>query len=144
MNTYYRSHVDDRALALTHHDGRASVDKVESRLQVYANHSVPLLFGHAEHQTVLRNAGIVYQHVDRTEVFMHLLHHLGSLSKVSSIRSVSKTLHALSFDFLTSSFAVFVNYQISESNVSAFFCEFQRDSLADTTGSTRYQGSFTS
>ena len=37
VDAYYRSHVDDRAAALAHHDGQNGVDKVESALEVHAD-----------------------------------------------------------------------------------------------------------
>ena len=61
------------------------MDKVEGRLEVDSNHGVPLLLSHAEHEAVLGDAGVVYQDVDRTEVLLYFVYHLGSLFKVGCV-----------------------------------------------------------
>ena len=143
MNTDHAGHVDDRTLALAHHDWCASVDEIESRFQVNGNHGIPLLFAHAHHEAVFCDTGIVHQDVDRAEVSVYFFHHFSCLSEVSSVRSIADALNALSFDFLACCFAVFVDDEVGEGNVCTLFCEFQGDGLANAAGGTCNQCGFT-
>ena len=133
MNTDDRSHVDDATATLPHHDGNAGMDKVESRLQVDGNDCVPLLFGHAEHQSVLGDAGIVDQNVNTSELLLHGLDHVFGLCKICSIRSIAFGLHSFGGNFLL---CFFVYCEVGECNVGTFLSKSQRDSLSDTACST--------
>ena len=85
MYAYYRGHVDDAACLLAHHDGGASVDKVEGRLQVHVDYHVPLLFRHTHHQSVARNTGVVYQNIDAAKVCVDSLYYLSRVFKVGGV-----------------------------------------------------------
>ena len=119
------------------------MDKVEGRLEVDADDSVPLCFGHAHHQSVLRDTGIVDQDVNAAEVSVYLLYHFFGLRKVSSVAGVGDTLYALSFDFSLCGFTIFVDNEVGECDVGTFFSELQGDSLANAAGGTCNQCGFT-
>ena len=68
----YAGHVDDGTTALTHHNGDASVSEVEGGFEIDVDDGVPLRFCHAEHEAVFRDAGVVDQNIDLTEIFVHL------------------------------------------------------------------------
>ena len=89
MNAYYRSHVDNATALLTHHDWGTSMNKVESRLQVYSNNCIPLGFAHTHHQAVLSDTCVVYQNIYRTEFFLNLSYYVSSVFERSCVRSVS-------------------------------------------------------
>ena len=135
-----RRHVDDGAAALAHHDGRAGVNEIEGRLQVHGNDCIPLLLGHTHHESVLRDAGVVHQDVDRAELFLNPGHYVGRLGKVGCVRGISHAFHAFGCYFCLGSLAVLVDDKVGKSDVSAFFGELQRDGLADATGGTRDEG----
>ena len=61
------------------------MDEVKGRLQVYGYHGVPLLLGHAHHEAVFCDSGIVNQNVYRAKVFFHLANHLLGLGKVGGV-----------------------------------------------------------
>ena len=67
---------------------------------------------------------------------MNLLHYLFGLSEVGSVGSIAFGLNTESSDFLLGLFAVFINYEVGECDVGAFFGETQSNLLADATGST--------
>ena len=74
MNAHDGGHVDYRAAALAHHDGKDGVDEVEGAFEVDGDYGVPLSLGHAHHQTVFGYAGVVDKDVDAAEVFYNLRH----------------------------------------------------------------------
>ena len=80
-----RSHVDDRAAALTEHVGQNGVDEVERALEVDCNHGVPLLFGHSHHQAVFSDACVVDKDVDTAEVFNNFSNDFFGLVEICSI-----------------------------------------------------------
>ena len=139
MDTHDAGHVDDRAVALAHHDGQAGVDEVEGRLQVDGDDGIPLLFAHAQHQSVLGDAGVVDEDVDASEVFFHLLDHLFRLGEVGSIAGVALGLDAKRFYL---SLCLFVDGEVGECDVSPFLGESQRDSFSDTACCTRDECGF--
>ena len=143
VNTNHRRHVDDAAGALLHHDRRASVDEVESRLEVHVQDGVPLAFAHTHHQAVFRDAGIVYQDVDTAEILHDFSDDVVCFLEIRSIRGITLGFHAQRFQFSLGSQTVFVDFQIGKSDVSPFGRQFQSHSLANTTGSARYDGHFT-
>ena len=85
MNTDNRCHINDRATALTHHNGHTGMNEVERRLQVYGNHGIPLLFCHAEHEPIFGDTGIVDQNVDAAKLFLHFVYDLLCFGKVGRI-----------------------------------------------------------
>ena len=80
------------------------MDEVERRLEVDVEHSVPLLLGHAEHESVLGDTGIVDEHIDRTEVLLYLNNKKNSIKKVDSISGISLTLNSNGLNLLATSF----------------------------------------
>ena len=136
VNAHHAGHVDNRATSLAHHNGHAGVDEVESRFQVHCNHCIPLLFGHTEHQSVLGDAGIVHQNVNRAKLLLHGFHHLLSLCKVGSVAGVALSLHALGCNLL---FGFLVNCQVGESHVGSLLGKLQCDSFSDTACRAGYQ-----
>ena len=102
-----------------------------------------LLFGHAHHQAVFGDAGVVYQNVDTTEVVLYLFHHFLGLLEVGGVRGVTFSFYAESFDFGFGFFTVFVDNEVGECYVGAFGGEFQGKGFADTTGRTGDEGGFT-
>ena len=108
------------------------MSEVESRFEVDVNHGIPLGFRHTEHESVFRDAGVVDQNIDLTEIFVHLLHDFCGFFEVSCVRSVSNALHAFGFNLLTSGFSVFVDDEISECDISALFCKLKRECFTDS------------
>ena len=112
------------------------MDEVEGRLEVHGDDSVPLCFSHAHHESVFGDACVVDEDVDASEVSVHFAHHFSSFFKVGCVGGVGLSFHALRFDFFFCGFAVFVDDEVSESDVCAFFSEFQGNSLTDATCGT--------
>ena len=73
---------------------------------------------------------------------MNLLHNLGCILKVSSVRGITFCLYAESCDFLFCLLGIFVNHQVRKCHVSSFRSKFQRDCLADAAGCARHDGNF--
>ena len=93
-----RSHADYGTAALAHHDGGDGVDVVERRLEVDGEHSVPLLFGHAEHETVLGDACVVHQDVDPAEIGMYLVYDGFGAGEVGGVGFVGLYLYPEGLD----------------------------------------------
>ena len=118
------------------------MDIVECRLEVDGDHGVPLLLGHAEHQAVLGDSGVVDQNVDVAEVVLDFLDYLLGGREVGGVRRVTLAFHALGRDFLFGFLAVLVDDEVGESDVATFGSEFQSDFLADAAGGARDDGYF--
>ena len=119
------------------------MDKVECRLQVDSDNGIPLSLGHAHHQSVFGDTGIVDQHVNRAEIRLYLIDNLFCLGKVSGIAGISLGLHAESLDFCFCSLSVLIDNEVGKGNVCALLGKFQRDSFTDTACCTCNQCSFT-
>ena len=104
------------------------MDEVEGRFEVHADDGIPLLFGHAKHEAVLGDAGIVDEDVDGAEVFLHLLHQGFRFREVGGVRSVALTFNTEGFDL---SLCLFVDSEIGECDVSAFGGVTEGDGLAN-------------
>ncbi len=63
--------VDDRAALLAHHGHVRRLAEVERALQVRVDHVVPVRLPHAEQEPIPRDAGVVDEHVERSEVLRH-------------------------------------------------------------------------
>ena len=142
MYTHNRCHVDDGAGFLAHHDRKNGVDIVERRFEVNGNHSIPLLLGHAEHETIFCDTCVVDQDVDVTEVILDLLHNLLGSVEVCRIGSVTLALHAICSDFLLGFLAVLVDDEVGECDVTTLRSEFEGDFLSYATGCTCYDSHF--
>ena len=116
------------------------MDEIEGTLQVYSNDGIPLLLGHTEHETVLRDSGIIDKDVDRTKLFLDQTDNLFRLCEVGGIACIALGLYAFCSDFRLGSLAVLVDDKVGECNICTFFCEPQCDSLADTACSTCDEG----
>ena len=107
MNAYDTGHVDDAAAALAHHDGRDGVDEVEGALEIDGDDGVPLLLGHAHHETVLGDAGVVDKNVDVAEVFVDFLHDGFRFGEVGGIAGIGAAGDAYGFYFFTRGFELY-------------------------------------
>ena len=136
VNTYHRSHVDDAAATLAHHDGHTGMDEVKGRLQIDGNHGIPLLLGHAQHQSVLGDAGVVHQNINGAKLFLDGLHHFLGLREVGSVGGIALSLDALGSNLFL---GLFVNFEVGERNVGSLLGKFQRDSFSDTACCTSNQ-----
>ena len=67
---------------------------------------------------------------------------LTRMSIVGGVGGISFYLDAESGDFFFGLLSVFVDYEVSESYVGAFFGEAQRNLLADAAGGAGYQSGF--
>ena len=105
------------------------MDEVECRLQIDGDDGVPLLLGHAEHQSVLGDTGVVHQNINASKLLLYGLYHLLGLREVGSIRGVALGLDAQSSDFLL---RVEVDLEVGECDVTALRGILQCDSLSDT------------
>ena len=66
MNTYYRSHVDDRTTTLTKQDRRASMNEVEGLSLIHISLQVNAYFGDAVAQTTYLDLDkVLYKGRDR-------------------------------------------------------------------------------
>src|SRR5690606_40222970 len=68
LYAHYRTHVDKYPPAVFHHDPRRRFGNVEYRLEVYLQHIIPLVLGHAEQQAIFGDARIVDNDVERSEL----------------------------------------------------------------------------
>ncbi len=142
MHTHNGSHVDNRAGTLAQHDGQNGVYEVESALEVNGYHGVPLLLGHAHHETVLGDSGVVHQNVDTAEVLFHLVDHFLCLLEICGIGGISFCLHAHGCDFCFGFLAGLVDVEVGESYVGSLGGETQGKSLADAAGGAGDEGCF--
>lgn len=142
VNAHYGGHVDYRAAALAHHDGEDGVDEVEGAFEVYCDYGVPLSLGHAHHEAVFGDAGVVDKDVDAAEVFDNLCHYVLGLVEVGGVGGVAFALHAAGGDFSLGGFAVFVYCKVGESDVGALLGETQGKGLADAAGRSGDEGGF--
>ena len=140
MYADYRCHVDDGAFTLAEHDGKHGVDEVERALEVYGDNGVPLLLGHAHHEAVFGDAGVVDKDVDAAKVVLDLINDFFGLFKIGGIRGVAFNLYAEGGDFGFGLLAVFVNYEVGESDVCAFLGETQGKGFADAAGRAGDEG----
>src|SRR4030095_8198452 len=69
-----RSDVDDAPVAAAGHSFPNGLGHVEAAAEVRIHDLLPLLVVHALHRRVAGDAGIVDQHVDRSDFFLDLLH----------------------------------------------------------------------
>ena len=79
-----RGYADDPAIALPYHDGDEGLQAVEGSLAVHRHHEVPLVgidLMHRDLPAVLfrRDAGVVHQDVDATELRRHPANHAPDL-----------------------------------------------------------------
>ena len=118
------------------------MDEVERRLEIHRQHGVPLGLGHAHHQTVLRDSGVVHQDVNAAELLDDLLDDLVGLFEIGGIRGVTLGLDAECGNLGLGGLSVLIDGQIGEGDVGTLLGELQRDGLADTAGGTRYDGNF--
>ncbi len=114
-----RRHVDDRAAALTGHDRRDGVDEVECRFEVDRQYGIPLSLGHTHHQTVFRDAGVVYQNIDVTEIFHDFVDNFVCIFEISRVRSIAFGFDAQCCDFGFGCFPVFVDNEVGERYIGA-------------------------
>ena len=110
------------------------MDIIEGGFQIDGDHGVPLLLGHAEHESVFSDAGVVDEHVDAAEVVFDLLHSLFRGGEIGCIRCVALAAHAQGGNLLLGLLAVLVDHEIGECDVGAFRCEFERDLFSNSTG----------
>ena len=118
------------------------MDEVEGALEVHGDDGVPLSLGHAEHEAVFGDTGIVDQDVDAAEVFDNLGDDGLGLGEVGGIGGIAFAFHAADCYLFLGLLAVFVDDQVSESYVGAFGGEFQCECFADTTGGAGDEGGF--
>jgi len=85
-----------------------------------SDNCVPLLLGHAEHEAVFGDAGVVDQNVDVAEILLYLLHHFLGGCEISRVRSVSLAFHAISGDLLFCLLAVLIDHEVGKCYVAAF------------------------
>ena len=116
------------------------MDEVEGALEIDGDDGVPLLLGHAHHETVLGDAGVVDKNVDVAEVFVDFLHDGFRFGEVGGIAGIGAAGDAYGFYFFTRGFEtgghVVVEYEVCECNVSAFAGKLEGEGLADTAGGT--------
>ena len=112
------------------------MDKVERALEVNGDDGVPLLLGHAQHESVLSDTGVVDQDIDFAKLLLDLLDHFFGLRKVGSVAGISLGLHAQGSDFLLGLLAVLVDDEVGECDISAFAGILQGNSLANSTCGT--------
>ncbi len=73
---------------------------------------------------------------------MDFLYNLFGLCEVGGVGGVGLHFHAKGCDFFFGLLAVFINYEVGESDVGAFTGETQGDFLADAAGGTGYNCGF--
>ena len=125
--------------AMTGIDG---VDEVERRLEVDRQHGIPLGLGHAHHQAVLGDSGVVHKDVDTAEILDDLVDDRVRLFEVGCVRGIALGLHAQRGDLGFGSFAVLVDRKVGERHVGALLGEFECDGLADAAGGAGHDGHF--
>ena len=135
MDSNNRRHVDDAATTLVHHNRSASMDEIESALQVHCYHSIPLLFCHLQHQTVFGDSSIVDQNVNTAEFFHHFVYNLLCLSKIGCIAGIAFGLYAQcgNLTFCSQSAMLLIDEKICKCNIRSFRSKLQRDGLANAT-----------
>ena len=67
--------------------------EVKGRLEVHLNHLVPHLLGHTHQQGVTRDAGVIDQNIQSSEIRHHLLYHLVRRLKICGIGGIELYLH---------------------------------------------------
>ena len=95
------------------------MDEVERRLEVYGQHGVPLRLGHAHHQAVLGDAGVVHQDVYAAEVLHDPVDDLMRLFEIRRIRGIAFGLDAQRCDLGLGGLAVLVDRQVGERHIGA-------------------------
>ena len=104
------------------------MNEVERRLEVHADDGVPLLFGHAQHESVFGDACVVDEDVDCAEVFFDLLHERFRLDEVCGVAGIALALDAERCYF---GLGLLVDGKVCECDVGAFSGEFQGNGLAN-------------
>ena len=130
------------AAATTHHHGYAGVDEVEGRLEVDADHGVPLGLAHAKHQAVFRDACVVDEDVHAAEVFHYFLDRLVGLVEVGGVRGVAFHAYAKGTDLFFCGSTVFVDDEVGECDVCSFRSETQGDGFTNAACGARDEGDF--
>ena len=92
--------------------------------------------------TVLRNAGIIDQNIDRPELFDDLFYDFVRLFEVGGIRCVALAFHAQSRNFGFGSLAFLIDDQIGECDICTLLGELQGDGFSDAACGARYDGDF--
>ena len=73
--------------------------EIECRLQICVYYCIPLRLIHSHHQSVLGDAGIVYQYVNASESCLYLFNYPMGILKRCRIRGKSQGFHSLGFKF---------------------------------------------
>src|SRR5690606_10592762 len=117
LYAHYRTHVDKYPPAVFHHDPRRRFGKVEYRLEVYLQHIIPLVLGHAEQQAIFGDARIVDNDVERSELRYDIVNQLLSCIEFGSIRTIALYFGAIGLKFLLQCIAFFDVGQVGECHV---------------------------
>ena len=118
------------------------MDEVERRLEVHRQHGVPLCLGHAHHQAVLGDSGVVHEDVDTAEILHDPVDDRVRLFEVGCVRGIALGLHAQRGDLGFGGLAVLVDRKVGERHVGALFGEFECDGLADAACGAGHNGHF--
>ena len=99
------------------------MDEVERAFEVDCYDGIPLLLGHAHHESVFGYAGVVHKYVDRAEILVDLIYYLFCLLEVGGVGCVAFDFYAQSGYLFFGGFAVFIDYQIGEGDIGAILGE---------------------
>ena len=120
--------------------------EVEGALEVDVDDGIPLLFGHAEHESVLGDACVVDEDVDGSEVFLYFLYDFFCGVEVGGVACIGAAGDAHGFYLpacgLESGCHVVVKDEVCECYVCAFGGELQGDGFANAPGCTRDECGF--
>ena len=119
--------------ALFDHRGRHGLRAVEHPAQVDVDHAVELFEGHLLQAGVLRDAGVVDQHVDAPEPLQHAagrgVHHVAVRDVHHVAFGLRARFAALAHRFVDQGLA-----QVPDGDARAFTREFERCGQADALG----------
>ena len=116
------------------------MDEIEGRLEVHGDDRIPLGFAHPQHETVLGDASVVDEDVNVAELFEDLLDDGVRLVEVRRVGGVPLDLMTESGDLGDGLLGRFVDDEVREGDVRAFFCEFECDGLADASSGAGDEG----
>ena len=114
------------------------MDIVECGLKIDRNHGIPLLLGHAEHQTVFGDTCVIHENIYTAEICLYLLHGLFRSGEISCIGCISLAFYTVSRDLFFCFFTILIDNKIRECDVTPFGCVFQGNLFADSSCSACY------
>ena len=108
------------------------MQEVKGRFHIHGDDGVPLGLCHAHHQTVLGNAGVVYQNIYAAEFLFNLGHNGLRLFEVGGIGGIGLHLVAEGGNLLHRFLGGFVNHKVGEGDIGPFRGKLKRNGLTDS------------